>query len=109
LSITNDCSACRSCSGNADPKGFTLSWGKSNNCKRLGASIGNCSTSVSCAINCAGPVASGSFKDCASNDSCSVKYLGNSYCTFSATASCKVTCIDGVFNFTESSCSGSGC
>jgi prepilin-type N-terminal cleavage/methylation domain-containing protein len=110
LSITNDCSACRSCSGNANPNLFTLSWGNnSNNCKKGVVSIGNCSTSVSCATDCAGTVASGSSKTCAPNDSCSVKQLGTTICTFSANASCTVTCIDGVFNFTSSYCEGNGC
>ena len=111
LSITNDCSACRSCSGNANANGVTLSWGNNNNnCKKSGISIGTCATSVSCATNCAGTVASGSSKGCGPySDSCNVKLGGIPQCTYNSSAYCVVDCLDGVFNFTSSSCTGSGC
>ncbi len=113
LSITNDCSACRSCSGIATNPNLTiLSWDKSNKC----GSFGNCSTSVTCPTNCAGTeiVASGSPKVCGSySDNCKVKVFNNVVCSYTLTASCTITCLDGVFNFTSSSssssCTGNGC
>jgi len=108
LYTINDCSACRSCSGIAtNTNNLTLSWSKSNNCTKSGIPTGSCTTSVACLTSCAvGTIASGSQYNCTDSDTCKVTnaVLGN--CNYSSSASCVVTCRDGVFNFASATCSG---
>ena len=102
--VYNDCEACRSCSGNANTNNLTTYWSNYNECRKA-ADRYHCTTTVSCSASCAGTMISGQTSYCADSSSCRANGpLGS--CNYSSSASCTVTCVDGVSNFTNTSCSG---
>ena len=107
-SVSNDCSACRDCSGSAsNPSNYTTSWSNYNSCKKSGSTY-HCTTSINIATNCAGTVASGDSYTCTASDSCRASGTMGS-CNYNPSASLTVNCKDGLLVVTGSSCSGSGC
>jgi hypothetical protein len=102
--VYNDCEACRGCSGNANTNNLNTYWSNYNTC-RIAADRYRCTTTVSCSASCAGTMTSGQTSYCADRSSCRASgFLGG--CDFNSSASCTVTCVDGVSNFTNTSCSG---
>ena len=106
LYVINDCTACRSCSGIADANGYTLYWSRYNHYEYLAEDY-HCTTTVSCATNCAGSVNHNQTATCSDSDSCTTSRASNGKNkTFNSSASCTVTCTDQVLEFTATSCSG---
>jgi len=115
--IANDCSACRSCSGNANnPDKTTTLWEKYNRCK-IAASTYGCTTKVELSANCAGnniqsgsnPICNGKKSTCRAGGR--IGDLG--HCDYELNATLNISCLDGylkmVSSAESSSCSGDGC
>ncbi len=105
--VSNDCQACRNCSGTArlpSDGSINLSWSKTNRCKK-GAETYKCTTQSTISQSCAGTVINGATFTCTDSDSCKADGTAGS-CNYHLDASATVQCNDGYFIFTSSSCRG---
>ncbi len=107
-SVVNDCSACRSCSGNAsNPNGITTHWKDYNACRKHGSTY-HCTTEFQFSASCAGNIQSGSSSTCTGRSTCKASGTMGS-CNYELNATLNISCVDGYLKMVSSGCSGNGC
>jgi hypothetical protein len=110
--VSNECSACRSCSGKGKlptpkPETYKIFFEKKNQYS-YGGQTKSCTTKLNCKTDCNAPTLnSGGVHICVLEGSCGpLKIMTEESETYTIKATCDMTCTDGELIFTNGICEG---